>query len=381
MQMLLERFIISSTPAWRVLLAVFCSTPFYVITLLALCLALWVPEVRQGLDVPVVVAAVALLVLATVLSVGMAWWLWPRRDQVDPRPGFTWLVCLVIGLTYGAVAMLAGTYTSGMDVVLLGVLAVGLLLFDRRPVLGAYLIVVGMLAVHDLGVGLGWWAYAPALNVHAFLGREPSSWLAGAREFVLLCGNAVLLGLVFVFFERLDAMHNKLKRLSYTDGLTGLANRRRFMEVLHNEVARQGRTGQALSLVLIDADHFKDVNDRFGHGEGDQVLRTLGRLMMACVRTPTDLACRLGGEEFALILPDTRLEQVEQVCERLREQLAQQRFGEGDKRFRVTVSMGVVECVGLELEEVLRRADQELYRAKASGRDRVCISQFDPEVA
>jgi diguanylate cyclase (GGDEF)-like protein len=144
--------------------------------------------------------------------------------------------------------------------------------------------------------------------------------------------------------------------------------------VLGDEVARQRRTGQTLSLVLIDADHFKLVNDQYGDDMGDKVLRTLGKLLMACVRSPTDVACRLGGEEFALILPDTRHEQAEALCQRLREQLAQVGFDAGDHAFKVTLSMGLAEGRVLDAEHLLRKADQQLYRAKESGRDRVCVA-------
>jgi diguanylate cyclase (GGDEF)-like protein len=374
MYVLLERFIISSTPAWRVLLAVFFSTPFFVAVLVAGWLGVGVPEIRAGMNAPVIEGMLTMLLLATCINTGAALWLWPRRHLHEPVPRATMLVCQVIGLTFTAVTIVSGTFTTATNVVLIGVLAVGLLLFERKPMLQAYVACVSAMAIHDVGVVAQWWSYAPGVTERVFEGREPVWWFNFWRQFVFLAGYAVLLGLLLLLFERLDSMHGKLKRLSYTDGLTGLANRRRFMEVLHNEVARQVRSGQPLCLVLIDADHFKQVNDQHGHAAGDEVLRALGRLLLACVRSPTDLACRLGGEEFALILPDTRRDQAQAVCERLRQQLAQQRFGEAASRFRVTLSLGVVQCQGRDAEANLRRADNQLYRAKASGRDRVCVA-------
>jgi diguanylate cyclase (GGDEF)-like protein len=373
MHVLLERFIVSSTPAWRVLLAVFFSTPFFVLVALAAWLALGLPEVRAGMVVPHIEGMLIMLVLATCLNVGVAMWMWPRRHSSEPVQGATVLVCQVIGLSYTVVTIMSGMFTTATNVVLVGVLAVGLLLFERKPVLLAYVACVGLLLLHDLGVLVQWWPYAPGVNALAFEGREPVWWFSLWRQFVFLAGFVVLLGLILLLFDRLDGMHGKLKRLSYTDGLTGLANRRRFMEVLHTEVARQVRTGQPLCLVLIDADHFKQVNDEHGHATGDEVLRALGKLLLACVRTPTDLASRLGGEEFALILPDTSCERALAVCERLRAQLAQQRFGEAERPLQVTLSMGVVPCQGPDAEAILRRADRQLYRAKTSGRDRVCV--------
>lgn len=373
MRVLLERFIISSTPAWRVLLAVFSSTPFFLIVLFGHGWALAAPAIRAGLNPDVMLMLQAVLALASVLNIGLGCWLWPRRQWPQPVPAETLLVCLSIGLVYTFITIAAGIFTAGTNLVLLGVLAIGLLLFDVKPMWITYLICLSALILSDLGFHVGLWPYAPALTDRVFDGREPVWWFAIWREFIFITGYVVLLSLMLLLMDRLDAVLSKLRRLSYTDGLTGLANRRRFMEVLHNEVARQARTGQVMSVVLIDVDHFKRVNDEHGHAVGDEVLRALGRLLMGCVRSPTDLASRLGGEEFALLLPDTRTEQADAVCKRLREQLAAQYFGEGEARFRITLSMGLVECVGQDAEQVLRQADQLLYRAKSLGRDRVCM--------
>lgn len=376
MRELLERFIISSTPAWRVLLAVFASTPFFLIELAAHGVALGTPEMRSALNPTVMWLLQGELVIASCINVLAALWLWPRRHLPDPVPRATLLVCLAIGGTYTAVTILAGMFTAAINLVLMGVLAIGLLLFERQPMLMCYGAATFIMLAYDLGVMLGVWPYAPALTSKVMQGRDPVWWFGFWRQFVLIAGSVVLLGLLLILFERLDQLHAKLRRLSYTDGLTGLANRRRAMEVLHNEAARQARTGQAMSLVLIDADHFKQVNDQFGHDMGDKVLRTLGHLLMSCVRSPTDVACRLGGEEFALILPDTRREQVEAICARLREQLARQTFGEGEAAFKVTLSMGVVESRGQDVEQLLKLADHQLYLAKSSGRDRVCVAKL-----
>lgn len=374
MRVLLERFIISSTPAWRVLLAVFASTPFFLVFLLAHGWAMVTPAIRAGMNPDVMLMLQGVTALATAVNIGLFCWLWPRRQLRAPVPTATLLACLSIGGVYTFITIVAGIYTAGTNLVLLGVLAIGLLLFDVKPMWITYLICLSALILADVGFLVGLWPYAPALTEQVFEGREPVWWFAIWREFVFLCGYVVLLGLLLLLMDRLDAVLSKLRRLSYTDGLTGLANRRRFMEVLHNEVARQARAGQAMCVVLIDADHFKRVNDEHGHAMGDEVLRALGRLLLGCVRSPTDLPSRLGGEEFALLLPETRLEQADTVCRRLREQLAALHFGEGYARFRITLSMGLIECFGQDAEQVLREADQLLYRAKSLGRDQVCVA-------
>jgi diguanylate cyclase (GGDEF)-like protein len=371
---LLERFIISSTPAWRVLLAVFAAGPFFLITLAGHAKAMAIPEVRAGVNDGVVVGMQCLLIAALMCHVAVGLYLWPRRYMPDPVPRATLLTCLSIGCYYTVVTIVVGTFTTGVALVLLGVLAIGLLLFELRPLLISYAVCMTMLAVHDLGVITGQWAYAPALTSRVFEDGHPVWWFNVWRQFVFLVGSIVMFGLLLLLFGRLDAIMAKLSRLSFTDGLTGLANRRRFMEVLHDEVARQARTGQPLCLVLIDADHFKQVNDQHGHLVGDEVLRALGRLLLGCVRSPTDLACRLGGEEFALILPDTGAEQALTVCTRLRELLLRETFGEPRQPFKVTVSMGVAQSEGQSAEKLLQQADQQLYRAKSMGRDRVCMA-------
>lgn len=381
MQVFLERFIISSTPTWRVLLAVFSSTPFLLVVLVGHALALGTPGMREALNSAVLWPLEAALALAVLVNLVTAWRLWPHRHLPDAVPRETLMVCLAIGLSFTLISILSGTFTAAPNLIMLGVLAIGLLLFETRPMLISYATCVAIISGQDLGVIFGWWPYAPAFKGHVMQGRDPVWWFQIWRQFVFVASYVVLLGLLALLFERLDQLHAKLRRLSYTDGLTGLANRRRAMEVLRNEVARQSRTGQPLSLVLIDADHFKQVNDRHGHDMGDQVLRKLGSLLLACVRSPTDVACRLGGEEFALILPDTKLDQVDVVCSRLREQLARYTFGQGEGAFRVTVSMGVVQGRGQDVEALLHEADQQLYRAKASGRDRVCMAHGVEEPA
>lgn len=375
MREVIERFIISSTPAWRVLLAVGASVPFFLIILVGHGLAMRSPDISAGVDLGVMRAIQWLVGLACVVNLSVAWRLWPRRQEPDPVPTATLLVCLSIGLSYTLTTIWAGSFTAPPSVVLMGVLVVGLLLFERRPMFIAYVLCTALIVGYDLGVLAGVVPYAPAVLPEAYVGDAglPTWWWRIWRLFVFCAGYAVLLGLVFLLFSRLDGLHKQLAHLSYTDGLTGLANRRRLMEALAAELARQRRTGQPCCLVMIDLDHFKQVNDGHGHLQGDEVLRQLGALMLRCVRSPTDLAARVGGEEFALLLPDTRLAEAEAVCARLREALAAQVFGEAADRFVVTASMGVVESLGLDAEPVLREVDHELYRAKAEGRNRVCL--------
>ncbi len=368
--MLLERTI-HATPARRILWSAAASSPPLLVLLLLSQAAIGRPDIAAGLDLPVVRTLQAIGLAALVTQLAIALWVWPQRDEPQDRPVAALVSCLTVGLSYSALALGCGEFTDSATMALMGLLAIGLLLFDQRPMLITFAACVGLLWLHDLGLAFKWWTYAPVWRGELFEGRDPVWWLALWRNWGFWSAYVLLMSLLLWLFSGLDDMHARLRVLSHTDPLTGLQNRRRFMEGLTHELARQGRTQEPLCLVFIDADHFKEVNDVHGHDMGDDVLCTLARLLQDCVRSPTDLACRLGGEEFALILPDTDRTQALRVCARIREQLAQLQFGETGRRFRLTVSMGVVECLGETLPECLREADAQLYRAKDAGRDRV----------
>jgi len=168
---------------------------------------------------------------------------------------------------------------------------------------------------------------------------------------------------------------DELRRLALTDALTGAANRRHFMERAAFEFARMRRYGNPVSLVMLDVDHFKRVNDTHGHAAGDAALILLVKCCRALLRD-TDLVGRLGGEEFALLLPDATTEAAFQVAERVRLNLADLEIATDGVPFSFTVSMGVACCGPSEIsvEQTIGRADQALYRAKSEGRDRTLMA-------
>jgi diguanylate cyclase (GGDEF)-like protein len=170
--------------------------------------------------------------------------------------------------------------------------------------------------------------------------------------------------------ERADSQErfSALSRLALTDQVTGLANRRGGEEALAREVARTRRSGSPLSLVLFDIDRFKRINDEAGHAVGDRVLRGISEILSASQRG-SDLAMRWGGEEFLVLLPDVGLTGARIFAERVRENVQNMVIQDAG---RITVSAGVSELNGDEDPAVaLARADANLYRAKAAGRNRV----------
>ncbi len=156
---------------------------------------------------------------------------------------------------------------------------------------------------------------------------------------------------------------------AFTDHLTGLANRRRFERQLEREVNRTVRLGHPFSLLLLDIDNFKKLNDTHGHNAGDEAIRHIGRVLREGTRG-IDLAARIGGEEFAVLLVETELDRGLEVAERLRLAISNYSIPGGD---RLTASFGVAECPtsAQTSADIMKTADMLLYKAKRSGRDRV----------
>ena len=217
------------------------------------------------------------------------------------------------------------------------------------------------------------------------LGKEKSEWsLRAGREHLgtlvlnadhfdeeeletvaLLCGHAAV---------ALDnaRLHRIVEHQALIDGLTGLANRRRSESALDEEIVRASRLGGELTLAILDIDHFKQVNDRYGHAAGDSVLKELALVLNHSLRE-IDTAGRWGGEEFALILPGTDIEGGVRLCERIRQTLEARRVPiEDGQAISITASFGVAdfERAGSR-ERLLAAADEALYRAKRAGRNRV----------
>ncbi len=173
--------------------------------------------------------------------------------------------------------------------------------------------------------------------------------------------------------DELKASNAKLEQLSTTDPLTGLRNRRYMMEMLEKEMQRAERKGTHLSMIMLDIDHFKQVNDRYGHQSGDRVLVDVAGLSSVEMRS-YDCAARYGGEEFALVLPETSHDDAISIAERIRSRIQQHPFTGQLKGVRVTVSLGVATYPAdfiTSIEDLIREADEALYRAKGAGRNRV----------
>ncbi len=177
--------------------------------------------------------------------------------------------------------------------------------------------------------------------------------------------------------DELRGKNVQLEELSRVDPLTGLANRRHFMECLEREFARTVRYGGPLAFVMADLDHFKSINDRFGHQVGDDALIIVAQRLREGVRDQ-DIVGRYGGEEFGLILPETSLVGSAVVAERCRMLIEQSPISADGQRFELTVSLGAAACPHEAIstpDDLIRIADDALFKAKAAGRNRLVLHE------
>ncbi|HET8730514.1 MAG TPA: GGDEF domain-containing protein [Moraxellaceae bacterium] len=294
------------------------------------------------------------------------------------RPDTLWVQHLAA--QYYSLAMVASSYYIGTmtlctGVIMLGAPVFGFILLNRRVVWWATATGIFSLLVLNYAAVSGSLPYAPVV--------VPPTDVVTQRWWTdmiyLFTAPHVIVILLFAdqtvhwWHQREDT----IRHLSVTDMLTGVHNRRSIMELLDKEVARSARTGQPLSLVILDLDHFKFINDTWGHPTGDRVLQQAARTLTACLRQ-TDAVGRHGGEEFMMLLPSTTMAGACALVERCRSLLASTEIrADSGESFHTSASFGVSCTVCPEgkgspdAETLIRAADQALYRAKLSGRNRV----------
>ncbi|HUA53450.1 MAG TPA: GGDEF domain-containing protein [Candidatus Sulfotelmatobacter sp.] len=185
--------------------------------------------------------------------------------------------------------------------------------------------------------------------------------------------TVVLYSVSFLLYRNSQS-ETVLKRLATTDPLTGALNRRHYMELMGREQRRAERYAAVYSILMVDIDHFKRVNDTYGHQVGDQAIQAMSQACVKALR-PTDLLARYGGEEFIITLTHTDQQGAAKVAERLRESVQQIELQTEQGVLKFTISVGVSTYFKRSLlDEIINRADQALYQAKTSGRNRVCLA-------
>ena len=261
-----------------------------------------------------------------------------------------------------------------------------ILLDAEMPGMSGFLVCEALKADSEL-------AHVPVIFVTSH--REPTFEVSGfelAADFIPKPLNAPLVLARVKAQLRVKHLADELRRIAATDGLTGVANRRRFDEALEQEWGSARRVGDALALLMIDVDHFKAFNDLYGHPAGDACLRSLAQAMLCACLRPADLVARYGGEEFAVLLPKTSLVGAEHVARTILDAvdaLAIAHEGSATAA-RVTVSLGIASCdvdgarwtpdrasTRCLAKDLVHAADKALYAAKNAGRARACAQYVD----
>jgi len=265
---------------------------------------------------------------------------------------------------------LTGPFNAAGWIAFIGGTIVGFLLF--RPGVIALGVVVWVAAIATIAALAESHVlpYAPLLRANG--GPHVSAWWLVRHGVITLGLCALVLPLCGYIITMWKLREAELEQLSKTDPLTGVSNRRHLMELVEHELRQARRYRRSLSLVMVDLDHFKRVNDDHGHQVGDQVLVAAVDAIRRSVRD-SDVIGRYGGEEFLLLLPNTDEDGAREVAERCRRLIAEARVG----TIAVTASLGVATYPGTagdNLDDLLHVADEALYRAKESGRDRVALA-------
>lgn len=283
---------------------------------------------------------------------------------------------MYFGLTLVACSNYVGTMEIAAGVVLLGGPIFGFIVLNRRVVWVAFICSLIALATLSYLAAIGTIPYAPVFKAPTDVSSELfwtfSSWLFAAPHIIFI---------VLIADQTLNWWRKRedtIRELSRTDGLTGIHNRRSIIEMLDKETARTHRHGPPLCVVLLDLDHFKKINDTWGHPMGDRVLIETARLLRSSIRQ-CDAVGRYGGEEFMLLLPDTTLSGASTLVERCRANLAGFVItSDSGERIPVSGSFGLVcneHYLSASTETLIKEADDALYRAKEGGRN--CVVALD----
>lgn len=349
--------------------------PFY---LLYLAYALAIPSL-SGNDTIINTDWLRVLIIfllgltATGLTLGaLGLWYWRRRP--DSR-GYQHVAVQFFATSMTLLGYQVGSLSLASGIVLAGAPIVGFILFDRWAVLGGFATALVILFGSALLSAYGHIPYAPVLVPEAGGGEASPFWVTGMLVVFSLPHLIGLFALSAYVIHRWHERESEIKELAIMDPLTELPNRRWILAELDREVERSRRTGQPLAVIMLDLDHFKTINDDYGHQAGDRVLRAVGTALREAIRTP-DQAGRYGGEEFLILLPDTQAEQALEVAERCRQRLTETPVViDNGPPVRTGASLGVAGSDGNARPEwLIKQADQALYEAKTRGRNQVRLA-------
>jgi len=355
--------------------------PLFFVFILMPFLAMANTEYQYVYNWNVVPFTQVVVLMSSLVLCGIAVFSWSRRTSNDDYP---WLSLFTVAVMFMAVTALSISYgykDSPLMLLCLGMVLLTRALFKPEVYKPISVVMLLLFVCIEIGFWTSSFPYAPMLKSPIFVGEALDSWWAFWLRIIYGMIALPMLVFFFVLGHFMDREKNELERLVVTDSLTGISNRSHFMAQLDMESRRHVRKQQSMCVLMCDVDHFKRVNDSWGHPAGDEVLRAVGRILQQCTRSSGDQVARFGGEEFVVLLPATKLKQAEKVAEKIRRYLSHHIFGSGDDSFQVTMSIGIVQVNDGDGERALKVADDNLYRAKGAGRDQVMASLLNGNAA
>lgn len=277
-------------------------------------------------------------------------------------------VVVLYAITLAAFTLFTGPFGAPGWIGFLGGAVIGYVVFPRWVSLGGTFIYVGLVIAGALLMARGYFdgtLLGPAAR--AVRVDEAAVWRGAVSTIVM---SALTFVIIMWIIDRWRDREARFERLATTDPLTGVANRRLLFDTSKRELARTRRYGTPTSFIIADLDHFKAINDRFGHLVGDRALSHAATVLGDAIRD-ADMISRYGGEEFGILLPMTDLDGAMEVAERCRTRLAEKPFQMNGENISITASLGVATTQKEgDVDDLLRRADDALLRAKSLGRNR-----------
>lgn len=364
--------IINWSPVDRGMLPLLLGTPLYIQIILWFEYVMQRPDREKLINVAFGVQAIQVfwyMIAGSLLLFAVGMFLRKRRPDAA---WYQYVTTMSYALAMTYCGWLIGTQSIMTGVVLLGAPVVGFILLERTPVLLAFLTALVGCVILAVTTALEILPHAPVVVPPT----DKSSALFWALSSYFLSATPILV-IIVIADRALSSWRQReatIHVISRTDPLTGIHNRRSILELFDKEIARTRRHGPPLAVVILDLDHFKSVNDTWGHPTGDLVLQQACAIVQNSIRQ-CDAVGRYGGEEFLILLPDTSLEGALILADRCRQRLEEALVtAENGAKFKVTGSFGLASnqnCFELSAATLIKAADEALYRAKEAGRNRV----------
>ena len=336
------------------------------------------PAILDPLSPEVVKSGLVVLPVVAIGWLSLTLYSYRMRQSDSDATLLVYITVLYYCIPNAFLCYLLGPVTSPLvGIAAIGSMIVSFMLLDFKPAMTSVIALLITLVGLTVAERFELIPYAPLMAMEYPINGRPSTLWVTLWGISSLLLTIVLIGVFANLVIRWRQRELLLEKLSYTDALTGITNRRKFMETLELEIERAKRTGTTVSLLMCDADHFKRVNDNYGHKVGDKVLKEITRVLEKCSRYSTDLPARIGGEEFAIMLAETNFNQATVVADRVVQSMRDTSIHTGSSIINVTLSLGIATQSGseLNLDKLIETADQQLYRAKSEGRDRVCYEE------